>query len=607
MRLRTVIASGLLLSAACSAKDESSTRALSCEEKFDPHCAHAIDRLLVPKLRAIGLAPRDGDAYRVCRRLSIDLVGRIPTLDELVACVSETPEQRVDTFMAKPEYVLTQQRAWAEAFGFNSFLMWYGDAYDLDRVVGRLYEGELDYAAFASEVAFHPGFFALHQGDDWTGHLFYTFLGRTAREDELAGMRPLTHVFESRVFCDAAIWQASYEFELADGWPTAEATQFADEGCIAAGSEEFALNFCNCEAGYGSVGCRSNTLGTEIDLGVDGCPDLENGYSHESFFRIGEFSPGLRQSCTVGATESPCQDRLVDEEEKLAGVLQPYAPLPSALRDRMFGIGKALAARRDFWEAGADRELSRFIGWWKDGVRRPDFDLPEVRALLANELERTGSVRAIQKLILTSLLYTGAEEPPKGHANDEKLPLWSMGSTKLLTSENWLDSAAIATQGRVLGYCDFRFVANGEEGVVSVDPALTRHIPSPLADVFPEERYVSGAQLLGGCNSDVPRPRVSTVGVTYAQHDLARSLCANATEVLPVDFDPKDSSDEALSKSARHLVNRAWNRDPDDAELAELTAEMKECLAATDACESSEAAARWLCTRILDSAEFALY
>lgn len=603
MRKRTVLATGLLLLAACSTEDESAP-ALSCEENADPHCAHPIDRLLVPKLRSIGLGPRDGDALRVCRRLSIDLVGRIPTLDELETCVAESPEQRVDTFMAKPEYVLVQQRAWAEAFGFNSFLMWYGDAYDLDRIVGRLYTGELDYAEFAGEVAFHPGFFALHQGDDWTGHLIYTFLGRTAREDEVAGMRPLTHVFESRVFCDAAIWQASYEFEVADGWPPAEATQYANEGCIAAGSEEFALNFCNCEVGYGSVGCRSNTLGTEIDFGFDGCPDLENGYSHESYFRIGEFSPGLRQSCQTGETESPCQDRLVDDdEETIGGVLQPYAPLPNALRERMLGIGKALAARSDFWEAGADRELARFIGWWKDGVRRPDFDLPEVRTLLANELERTGSVRAIQKLILTSLLYTAAEEPPKGRGDDPELPLWTMGSTKLLTAENWLDSAGTATQGQILGSCDFRFVAKGEEGVMSVDPALVRHVASP----FPESRYLSGAQLLGGCTADVPRPRVSTVGVTYAQHDLARSLCASATQVLPADFDPADSSDAALSRAARHLVNHALTRDASDNELAELTSEMKECLAAADGCESPEAAVRWTCTRILDSAEFALY
>jgi hypothetical protein len=595
MRTRTVLASAALLVGACAAEDES-PRALGCDENPDPHCAHAIDRLIVPRLRALGFEPRDGDALRVCRRLAIDLVGRIPTLEELGTCVGESPAQRVDTFMQKPEYVLVQQRSWAEAFGFNSFLMWYGDAYDLDRIVGRLYTGELDYAAFAGEVAYHPGFYALHQGDDWTAHLFYTFLGRTAREDEIAGMRPLTQVFESRIFCDAAIWQASYQFELEDGWPPAEAATYADQGCIALGSEEFALNFCNCEVGYGSVGCRSTTLGTEIDFGIEGCPDIENGYTHASYYRVGELSPGLGN------------DRLVnDDEETLGGPLQPYAPLPGALRDRMRGIGRALAARTDFWEAAADRELTRFLGWWKDGVRRPDFDLPEVRALLASELQKTGSVREIQKLILTSVLYTGAEEPPAGHAEDPELPPWTMGSTKLLTAENWLDSAGIATEGRVLGYCDFRFVAKGEEGVFSVDPAMVRHLDSPLGDLFPESRYIGGTQLLGGCAADVPRPRVSTVGVTYAQRDLARSLCANATRVLPEGFDPADTSDDALARAARHLVNHALTRDASATELVELVSEMKECLAAPAGCESPEAAVRWTCTRILDSAEFALY
>src|SRR5262249_33008184 len=77
-------------------------------------------------------------------------------------------------------------------------------------------------------------------------------------------------------------------------------------------------------------------------------------------------------------------------------------------------LGAAIVARPDFWEAGADREIGRFIGWWKDGVRRPDFDLPEVRSALAGELKRTGSVRAIQRLIVTSPIYTAPPRPPAG-------------------------------------------------------------------------------------------------------------------------------------------------------------------------------------------------
>ena len=36
-----------------------------------------IERLLVPRLRAIGSGPRDASADEVCRRMAIDLLGRV--------------------------------------------------------------------------------------------------------------------------------------------------------------------------------------------------------------------------------------------------------------------------------------------------------------------------------------------------------------------------------------------------------------------------------------------------------------------------------------------------------------------------------------------------
>ena len=64
---------------------------------------------------------------------------------------------------------------------------------------------------------------------------------------------------------------------------------------------------------------------------------------------------------------------------------------------------RALSARPDFWEAAADRELKRFLDWWQAGLRRPDYDIPLVRSTLADELRRTGSIRQLQRTIVTSL------------------------------------------------------------------------------------------------------------------------------------------------------------------------------------------------------------
>jgi hypothetical protein len=145
MRPRTLIACGLLVVAGfgygCATTEEASKvdEAVSCEERSDPLCDHPINRIVIPKLRATGLEPKLGDRGVVCRRLAIDLIGRIPTLDELGACTAkETLADRADYFMAMPEYILTQQRSWAEAIGFDTYLMWYGYAVVLDLLVWLL-------------------------------------------------------------------------------------------------------------------------------------------------------------------------------------------------------------------------------------------------------------------------------------------------------------------------------------------------------------------------------------------------------------------------------------------------------------------------------------
>jgi hypothetical protein len=220
--------------------------------------------------------------------------------------------------------------------------------------------------------------------------VFSVFLGRTARQDELAGMRPLVRMFESRVFCDGAIWSDAYDDAIADGMLGVAATDYANEVCVSGGSEEYGIDFCGCLQGEGSVGCRSTTLGSTIDIGSAGCRNPESETGLENLFRVNDtMVTGQRTSCpTAGGASRACEDRIVDEAEKVAGPLRSLGLLDEGQRKRIGAVGEALAAREDFWEAGADREIGRLIGWWKDGVRRPDFDLPEVRTLLANSRHR---------------------------------------------------------------------------------------------------------------------------------------------------------------------------------------------------------------------------
>src|SRR5215510_14164861 len=117
--------------------------------------------------------------------------------------------------------------------------MWYGDGYDIDQVVRRLYTGELDYATFVSQVVIHPAFYGLHQGDDWPAKMLHVFIGRTARADEIAGLRALTRIFgESRVFCDGAIWSDTYDEAVSSGLTGQAAIDYANVACVDAGSKE---------------------------------------------------------------------------------------------------------------------------------------------------------------------------------------------------------------------------------------------------------------------------------------------------------------------------------------------------------------------------------
>src|SRR5207249_2646555 len=115
--------------------------------------------------------------------------------------------------------------------------------------------------------------------------------------------------------------------------------------------------------------------------------------------------------------------------------LTPLRMISPSDRERLLALGQALAARPDFWEAAADRELAHFLGWWQIGFRRPDFDIPEVRALLAKELESTNSIRALQRTIVTSILYTAAADASPD-AKDERPP-YATGPSKLLVAESW--------------------------------------------------------------------------------------------------------------------------------------------------------------------------
>src|SRR5262249_43378719 len=69
--------------------------------------------------------------------------------------------------------------------------------------------------------------------------------------------------------------------------------------------------------------------------------------------------------------------------------------------------GRILTGHPYFWEAAADNALNRYLGWWHGGFELPGYEIAAVRQALAFLLrDASGDVRALEREILTSVLYT---------------------------------------------------------------------------------------------------------------------------------------------------------------------------------------------------------
>jgi hypothetical protein len=599
MRLLVVIvvAVAALVAAAC---DDNVTPPdpRSCEADPSPRCANPIDRLLVPGLRTREVPLIDAPADELCRRVYLDLLDRGPTLDERAACLRDRYEDVVERLLVDPAHERTWRARWSELLGYNLYVTPIRDIVDLDARVGAMDRGEITYGDLASAVAWHPAFWALHKDDDWATALYAVFLGRPARADEIAGMRPLTRIWRQRIYTEGFFWFFLHQKSLADGLNEAAATAFANAKASNAAKADWGVDVCGCAGGEGVASCASDTLGAHVAFTARCAAD------HADVRRTRDFTPGQDDACPNGSHRAECADRLTD----LVGGFKPIVPWPAldaATRADLDGVGRALAARHDFWDVAADRELRWLLGWWQTTYVQPDSDLPAVRALLADTLRAGATPRDVDRLIVTSLLYRLPATTPPGAAATEALPPWTMGPTKLLAGEGWLRAAAIAV-GETVAPCDHRYVVRGGWDVSYLDPRLLEREPSSLDVLFGPDFHVTASIALGGCNADTTRPVISNLALAYAQGQLARRLCAYGRGVLPPGWDGAD-----LGVAIDHLAASILSRHVDTSERAELIGEMRACRAAggvdNQGCVDGESAVRWMCRRMLDSVEFGTY
>lgn len=599
--------------------DADGTTPTPCESYADA-CVHPVNRVVVPLLVDQGWPVRVlADKSELCRRLTIDLIGRIPKADELTACRGMSTDRWIDQLMARDEFSWVERRRWSEVFEYGNEFMSWRYIVEIDDWADQLARDELDYDEFIARVAVSPGFNAQHAGPEWPKKLWPILFGRDVRQDEVDAAAALTRPWFYSEYCDGAIWFEFYHgFKTQSNGDEIGSYVEAHHACT---NRRLTLHACQCRPSEGelvgrqdgtlggsNLGCSSDVFGETVDMHVvDACADPETPELPENFISGTTNPVDTSDTCPDGSTRPECADREsfyaapgeeVSEFEAIP--LQPVAQRDDLRGKRYASFRSAFAARGDFWEAAVDRELERYLGWWKSSFIQRDHDIPRVRTLLANELERTKSLRHIQRLILTSMLYTAPFRSPGADA-----PPWAMGPSKFLGAETWFDSAFVSV-GETEGVCDFRFDLDSEYGLGKhmTDWRIVANAASSLSTID-EEQYELRAESLGGCSHDTNRPTSSSVGITSAQRAMAQLLCGEGSNAIPADIG--DDSDGTLDRISQHVFRNALSREPSAGEVALARQHMRACLAANGGCDDARAAGRWLCQRVLDSAQFAIY
>lgn len=139
-----------------------------------------INRGVCPSMWGAGLASTPIDRPEACRRLFVDMVGRFPSPSEVnTTCNRTSWGETVKELLATDEFLLVNQRRWADKLLYNNRTVNLERAYDMDDLVGKAYSGQVAWDLFASVTAAHPILTRRHDTDgDRADATFKLFMGR---------------------------------------------------------------------------------------------------------------------------------------------------------------------------------------------------------------------------------------------------------------------------------------------------------------------------------------------------------------------------------------------------------------------------------------------
>ncbi|MGA9520875.1 MAG: hypothetical protein WBV82_05390 [Myxococcaceae bacterium] len=177
------------------------TRPPDCGPECVAYCDAAglqnpINKGLCRSLWGVGLAPREIQHEEACRRLFVDLTGRLPTAEQMAQTCTGGWGATVKRLSADERFVFVNQRRMADDFLYSNEVVSVPSIYDMDRLVAKLYRGEIPYDLFAAVASAHPVLTRRHaDARDTAEALFRHFLGRPPFENERADMARLYNVW----------------------------------------------------------------------------------------------------------------------------------------------------------------------------------------------------------------------------------------------------------------------------------------------------------------------------------------------------------------------------------------------------------------------------
>ncbi|MCC6811616.1 MAG: DUF1549 domain-containing protein [Deltaproteobacteria bacterium] len=546
-------------------------------------CPTVVDSSLRDAFKCRLLPITEASDTELCRRLFVDIVGRLPTQEDYASvCQGQKVDAIVDALIVSTDYVTARQKLWADRFGYNDARTWYLNTLGLDVLVSKLYREEIDITTFVTQAAIHPAL--LSTGDNMLALLVDRSVNpkvdpRTLAKSPVDGY--VDAVFGALMLRSPTVEETA---EFANLYRMYEIDPVAsDPGLVGYAARRIRVQPCAC-AGAKKAFCRSsNAIGPAQDVSLP-----------------------LRFPAVADCAAEPGNAFYLDDAPEKNG------PRPEEL-NALSAPGRLLVIRPDFHEQHVKETLKRLLGYDPASTLDEETAKGLVKAL-TDSFKASGSLRALEASIFRSVLYRQAQTPsaPAVDCEGKDSPVFA-GPRKRLDADAYFSSIAALTSYS-FGKCDYRFQTRTYPKNVS---GVTVTAYAPIASIYSydvktaatDEPELSGrekARTIGACVDRTTVRKQDDAGPFFLMSldYLTREACETTSLA---NIAPGSGTDEASLQAIADLqFQRFFLTTPSPEEKSASVLAMQSCLQSPNTCPPDRVGRRF-CSAMLKSARFATY